>query len=125
MLMTQKIRLKRNLIRLSKKCMVEKVWFSLFAKREMANLERLGFGTYPICVAKTQYSFSDNPKSLGAPEDFEINIKQLKVSAGKFGFIVALAGDMMTMPGLPKSPAQSGLILTAMERLQVCFNISR
>lgn len=80
------------------------VVFSLAAKREMANLERLGFGTYPICVAKTQYSFSDNPKSLGAPEDFEINIKQLKASAGA-GFIVALAGDMMTMPGLPKSPA--------------------
>lgn len=80
------------------------VVLSLAAKREMANLERLGFGTYPICVAKTQYSFSDNPKSLGAPEDFEINIKQLKVSAGA-GFIVALAGDMMTMPGLPKSPA--------------------
>ncbi|HCT95459.1 formate--tetrahydrofolate ligase [Vagococcus sp.] len=80
------------------------VVLSLAAKREMANLERLGFGTYPICVAKTQYSFSDNPKSLGAPEDFKINIKQLKVSAGA-GFIVALAGDMMTMPGLPKSPA--------------------
>lgn len=80
------------------------VVLSLAAKREMANLERLGFDTYPICVAKTQYSFSDNPKSLGAPEDFEINIKQLKVSAGA-GFIVALAGDMMTMPGLPKSPA--------------------
>ncbi|WCG22959.1 formate--tetrahydrofolate ligase [Vagococcus lutrae] len=80
------------------------VVLSLAAKREMANLERLGFGTYPICVAKTQYSFSDNPKSLGAPDDFEINIKQLKVSAGA-GFIVALAGDMMTMPGLPKSPA--------------------
>ncbi|NKZ26839.1 formate--tetrahydrofolate ligase [Vagococcus lutrae] len=80
------------------------VVLSLAAKREMANLERLGFGMYPICVAKTQYSFSDNPKSLGAPEDFEINIKQLKVSAGA-GFIVALAGDMMTMPGLPKSPA--------------------
>ncbi|GEQ61315.1 formate--tetrahydrofolate ligase [Vagococcus lutrae] len=80
------------------------VVLSLAAKREMANLERLGFGTYPICVAKTQYSFSDNPKALGAPEDFEINIKQLKVSAGA-GFIVALAGDMMTMPGLPKSPA--------------------
>lgn len=80
------------------------VVLSLAAKREMANLERLGFGTYPICVAKTQYSFSDNPKSLGAPEEFEINIKQLKVSAGA-GFIVALAGDMMTMPGLPKSPA--------------------
>lgn len=80
------------------------VILSLAAKREMANLERLGFGTYPICVAKTQYSFSDNPKLLGAPEDFEINIKQLKVSAGA-GFIVALAGDMMTMPGLPKSPA--------------------
>ena len=74
------------------------------AKREARELTELGFGSYPICMAKTQYSFSDDPKLLGAPEGFEITIRQLKVSAGA-GFIVALTGDIMTMPGLPKEPA--------------------
>lgn len=74
------------------------------AKREARELTELGFGPYPICMAKTQYSFSDDPKLLGAPEGFEITIRQLKVSAGA-GFIVALTGDIMTMPGLPKEPA--------------------
>ncbi|MBF0780099.1 MULTISPECIES: formate--tetrahydrofolate ligase [unclassified Granulicatella] len=74
------------------------------AKREIAELEKLGFGDYPICMAKTQYSFSDDPTKIGAPKDFTITIKSLKVSAGA-GFIVALTGDIMTMPGLPKSPA--------------------
>ncbi|MGT2721564.1 formate--tetrahydrofolate ligase [Streptococcus porcinus] len=74
------------------------------AKKEMAELERLGFGSYPICMAKTQYSFSDNAKMLGAPKDFTITISKLKVSAGA-GFIVALTGAVMTMPGLPKEPA--------------------
>ena len=74
------------------------------AKREMKELERLGFGNYPICMAKTQYSFSDNAKLLGAPSDFVITIRNLKVSAGA-GFIVALTGEIMTMPGLPKEPA--------------------
>lgn len=74
------------------------------AKRELAELERLGFGSYPICMAKTQYSFSDNAKQLGAPKDFTITISNLKVSAGA-GFIVALTGAVMTMPGLPKEPA--------------------
>ncbi|MEQ9810550.1 formate--tetrahydrofolate ligase [Streptococcus jiangjianxini] len=74
------------------------------AKREMAELERLGFGRYPICMAKTQYSFSDDAKKLGAPKDFTVKISKLKVSAGA-GFIVALTGAIMTMPGLPKVPA--------------------
>ncbi|WP_242258367.1 formate--tetrahydrofolate ligase [Streptococcus thoraltensis] len=74
------------------------------AKREMAELERLGFGHYPICMAKTQYSFSDDAKKLGAPKDFTVKISNLKVSAGA-GFIVALTGAIMTMPGLPKVPA--------------------
>lgn len=73
-------------------------------KREMAELERLGFGHYPICMAKTQYSFSDDAKKLGAPKDFTVKISNLKVSAGA-GFIVALTGAIMTMPGLPKVPA--------------------
>lgn len=74
------------------------------AKRELKQLEELGFSNYPICMAKTQYSFSDDPKKLGAPKDFVVTISQLKVSAGA-GFIVALTGAIMTMPGLPKAPA--------------------
>ncbi|MFA1311352.1 formate--tetrahydrofolate ligase [Streptococcus dysgalactiae subsp. equisimilis] len=74
------------------------------AKRELADLERLGFGNHPICMAKTQYSFSDDAKKLGAPTDFTVTISNLKVSAGA-GFIVALTGAIMTMPGLPKVPA--------------------
>ncbi|ABN43882.1 Formate--tetrahydrofolate ligase, putative [Streptococcus sanguinis SK36] len=74
------------------------------AKRELKQLDELGFSNYPICMAKTQYSFSDDAKKLGAPKDFVVTISQLKVSAGA-GFIVALTGAIMTMPGLPKVPA--------------------
>ncbi|MCQ4635372.1 formate--tetrahydrofolate ligase [Anaerovorax odorimutans] len=74
------------------------------ARKQMAQLEKLGFGDLPICVAKTQYSFSDDPTLLGAPRDFVLTVRNLKVSAGA-GFIVALTGDIMTMPGLPKVPA--------------------
>lgn len=74
------------------------------ARRQMRELTELGFGSYPICMAKTQYSLSDNPKKLGAPTEFDVTIRNLKVSAGA-GFIVALTGDVMTMPGLPKVPA--------------------
>ncbi len=74
------------------------------AKKQAARLTELGFAGCPICVAKTQYSFSDDQKLLGAPDDFEVTVRNLKISAGA-GFIVALTGDIMTMPGLPKSPA--------------------
>ena len=74
------------------------------ARAEMDRLTDLGFGNLPICVAKTQYSFSDDPKKLGAPEDFTVTIRKVKVSAGA-GFVVVLTGAIMTMPGLPKSPA--------------------
>lgn len=74
------------------------------APKQLEELEALGFGKLPICVAKTQYSFSDDPKKLGAPKGFRIAVRNLKVSAGA-GFIVALTGDIMTMPGLPKVPA--------------------
>lgn len=74
------------------------------AKKQIAQLESLGFGKYPVCIAKTQYSFSDDPSKLGAPEDFTVTVKNVKVSAGA-GFIVVLTGDIMTMPGLPKVPA--------------------
>jgi len=74
------------------------------AKKQIAELTALGFDKMPICVAKTQYSFSDDPTKLGAPEGFDVTIKNVKVSAGA-GFIVVLTGDIMTMPGLPKVPA--------------------
>ena len=74
------------------------------AKQEIARLTSLGFDRLPVCMAKTQYSFSDDPKKLGAPDGFYVTIKKVKISAGA-GFIVALTGDIMTMPGLPKRPA--------------------
>ncbi len=74
------------------------------AKKQIDALTELGFSKMPICIAKTQYSFSDDPTKLGAPEDFKVTIKNVKVSAGA-GFIVVLTGDIMTMPGLPKVPA--------------------
>jgi formate--tetrahydrofolate ligase len=74
------------------------------AKKQIQDLEKLGFGKLPICMAKTQYSFSDNEKLLGAPKGFTLSVKEAKVSAGA-GFIVALTGDIMTMPGLPPLPA--------------------
>ena len=74
------------------------------AKKQAAQLTELGFGNLPICMAKTQYSFSDDPSLLGTPKGFTVTVRNLKVSAGA-GFIVALTGDIMTMPGLPKVPA--------------------
>ena len=74
------------------------------AKKQIDQLTALGFDKLPVCVAKTQYSFSDDPAKLGAPENFDITVKNVKVSAGA-GFIVVLTGDIMTMPGLPKVPA--------------------
>ena len=80
------------------------VRLSAEADRQARQLTDLGFGHLPICVAKTQYSFSDDPTLLGAPRGFTVTVRSLKVSAGA-GFLVALAGDIMTMPGLPKHPA--------------------
>jgi len=74
------------------------------AQKQIAQLEALGFGSCPICVAKTQYSFSDDPTKLGAPENFTVTVKNVRVSAGA-GFVVVLTGDILTMPGLPKVPA--------------------
>ncbi len=74
------------------------------AKKQAAQLEALGYGDYPICISKTQYSLTDDERKLGAPKDFEITVRNLKISAGA-GFIVALTGEIMTMPGLPKTPA--------------------
>ncbi len=80
------------------------VSFMPAAEKQLAQLEALGFGSCPVCIAKTQYSFSDDPAKLGAPENFTVTVKSVKVSAGA-GFVVVLTGDIMTMPGLPKVPA--------------------
>ena len=78
------------------------------APKQIKRLEELGFGKLPVCIAKTQYSFSDDPTRLGAPEGFKISVRDLKVSSGA-GFIVALTGDVMTMPGLPRRPAAENI----------------
>ena len=80
------------------------VIFEPKAQREIERLEKLGFGNMPVCIAKTQYSFSDDASKNGAPRDFKISVRQLKVSAGA-GFVVALTGEIMTMPGLGKEPS--------------------
>ncbi len=80
------------------------VTFLPAAAKEIAKLESLGFGDCPVCIAKTQYSFSDDPTKLGAPTGFTVTVKSVKISAGA-GFVVALTGDILTMPGLPKVPA--------------------
>ena len=78
------------------------------AKKQAASLETLGYGNLPVCIAKTQYSFSDDPALLGAPEDFTVTVRNIKISAGA-GFLVALTGNILTMPGLPKKPAAENI----------------
>ncbi len=86
----------------------EGVDFTPAAKRQLAELRENGFGNLPVCVAKTQYSFSDDAKALGAPEGFRVTVRELKVSAGAH-FVVALTGSVLTMPGLPKVPAAENI----------------
>ena len=74
------------------------------AEKALKEIEALGYGNLPVCIAKTQYSLSDNPELLGKPEGFHITVSDVRVSAGA-GFVVVLTGDIMTMPGLPKAPA--------------------
>ncbi|MEA3558029.1 MAG: formate--tetrahydrofolate ligase [Candidatus Thermoplasmatota archaeon] len=88
-----------------------KVQFSVDAQRKLDKYEKLGFGELPICMAKTQYSLSDDPKLLGAPKKFKITISDVRLSAGA-GFVVPLTGRIMTMPGLPKVPAAEKMDVT-------------
>lgn len=90
------------------------------APKQLKQLEDLGFGNLPICMAKTQYSFSDNAQLLGAPKNFKITVRNLKVSAGA-GFIVALTGDVMTMPGLPKVPSAERIDIDANGKISGLF----
>lgn len=84
------------------------VTYSKSALNKLQEIEKLGYSHFPICMAKTQYSFSDDPKAINAPDDFDINISEIRINSGA-GFIVALTGDIMTMPGLPKVPAAEGM----------------
>ena len=86
--------------------------FSSAAQKTLAQIEKLGFSNFPVCIAKTQYSLSDDPKVLGRPEGFTVTVKEIRISAGA-GFIVALLGDVMTMPGLPKKPAALNIDIDA------------
>lgn len=81
------------------------------AERQISKIESMGFGSFPVCMAKNQYSLSDDAKKLGRPENFDIHIREVYVSAGA-GFVVALTGAIMTMPGLPKVPAANGIDVT-------------
>ena len=90
------------------------------AAKELDKLEKLGYGKLPICVAKTQYSFSDNPALLGRPSGFRVTIRMIRLSAGA-GFVVALAGEIMTMPGLPKVPAAEKIDVDETGRISGLF----
>ena len=96
------------------------VTFAPAAKKEIAKLTELGYDKLPICMAKTQYSFSDDMTKLGAPEGFTVTVRNVKVSAGA-GFIVALTGDIMTMPGLPKVPAAEKIDVDADGKISGLF----
>ena len=87
------------------------VSFPAAVEKQLAEFEKMGYGNLPICVAKTQYSFTDDQTVLGAPEDFTITVREVKISAGA-GFVVALTGSIMTMPGLPKVPAAEKIDVT-------------
>ena len=80
------------------------VTYTATAKKQLAKITEMGFGNLPVCMAKTQYSLSDDPKKLGRPQNFDITVREAYVSAGA-GFVVALTGSIVTMPGLPKRPA--------------------
>ena len=94
--------------------------FTSAAEKQIARLEQLGFGGCPVCIAKTQYSFSDDPTKLGAPEGFTVTVRNVKISAGA-GFVVALTGDIMTMPGLPKVPAAENIDVDEQGRITGLF----
>ena len=86
--------------------------YSPAAKRTLQNLTDLGFGNLPVCIAKTQYSLSDDQTKLGRPTDFNINVRDVYVNAGA-GFVVVITGAIMTMPGLGKTPAAYGIDVTS------------
>ena len=96
------------------------VTYSPEAEKAIATIEGLGYGDYPVCMAKTQYSLSDDMSKLGRPTGFTINIREVYISAGA-GFVVAITGSIMTMPGLSKTPAAFGIDLTDDGQIQGLF----
>jgi formate--tetrahydrofolate ligase len=84
------------------------VSFDKAALTQLKDITELGYGNLPVCMAKTQYSLSDDPKLLGRPEGFEITVREVQLAAGA-GFVIVLTGNVMTMPGLPKKPAAYGI----------------
>ncbi len=98
----------------------EGVTYSAQAQKQLQKLEELGFGKLPVCMAKTQYSLSDDPALLGRPENFKVNVREVYVSAGA-GFIVVLTGAVMTMPGLPAQPAAFGIDVNEEGRITGLF----
>jgi len=98
----------------------KKVNYSVLAKRQLALLEKNNYGKLPVCVAKTQYSFSDKPELLGSPTDFEMTVSEIRLSAGA-GFIVVIFGEIMTMPGLPKAPAAEKINIDKNNKIKGLF----
>ena len=98
----------------------EGVDFTAAARRTIEEIEGLGMDKLPVCMAKTQYSLSDDPAKLGRPQGFRITVRELRLSAGA-GFIVALTGDILTMPGLPKHPAAENMDITEDGRITGLF----
>ena len=96
------------------------VVFAPKAEKTLAELDAYGYGNLPVCIAKTPYSFSDDPTLIGRPEGFTLHVRELRVAAGA-GFIVALTGDVMTMPGLPKRPAAEQIDVDAQGRISGLF----
>ena len=98
----------------------ESVQYSEAARKRLLEFENLGFQDMPICIAKTQYSFSSDPKKLGAASDHILDIKEVRLAAGA-GFVIAICGDIMTMPGLPRVPAASGIYVDKKGQIQGLF----
>ena len=87
---------------------------------QLSTLEKRGYGKFPVCMAKTPLSFSTDPKLMGAPEGFDVNIREVRLSAGA-GFIVAICGDVMTMPGLPRVPSAASIRLNEKGQIEGLF----
>ncbi len=96
------------------------VTFSPTAERSIAQCDEMGMGQTPVCMAKTQYSFSDDPTKLGRPQGFKVSVRDVYASAGA-GFVVALAGDVMTMPGLSKTPSAEAIRVHSDGRIEGLF----
>ncbi|MBQ5755175.1 MAG: formate--tetrahydrofolate ligase, partial [Oscillospiraceae bacterium] len=96
------------------------ITFDAAAAKQLADIEAMGYGNLPVCIAKTQYSFSDNAKLLSAPEGFTMNVREVRLSAGA-GFVVVICGSIMTMPGLPKKPAAENIDVDAEGKISGLF----